>query len=640
MILHDKIILVDMPFSNLASPSLGLGILQAQLRKAGIDTYTYYANMLFWERYIPGNESLAMIDYIMHVIGELAFFHTFSPEKPLPKEAVWEKLSRGFDSVHAEKFYWYFEQFQIWFPEFIDFLSKEILKQNPKIIACTSTLAQHLSSLILLRRMKELCPDIVTLIGGANLEAEMGVANHRYFSWLDYVFSGDADEAIVPLCRVIFERGTEVSSDRLPEGTLGQCHRRIGYPASAPRAFFVSLNDNPVPDYDDYFKTLEKCPKIAVQLEPVLFYESSRGCRWGIAGGCKFCGLNGKHQNYRTKKSEKVLNDLETMANQYRINSFEMTDNMVPPEYQTSLFPELIRRGSPYQLFYETRASASRDYFRRMREAGVVALQPGIENLSTPVLKYMNKGIQAWQAIQCLKWSRLFGFFSSWHIMWGFPEEKLTWYEPMEMLIPKLFHLQSPQRFNKMEYCRFSEFWKQYRMKVDLVPDDMSRSTFLFEEPMKSDLAYRFMNKTPNSEHLSPLFQVKLPWLIKVWQQYSKDKTVLLSTQEGEGLKIYDTRPEVSLIPLPYLWIPFCRPKQSEYFLDVQEKSMLDDCDNAPLEEEFLKKWGKTGIAFMEKNCERNILIRIDNRILSLVLPGPLPPQPQTLNDAFMQQIK
>ncbi|MDR2115506.1 MAG: RiPP maturation radical SAM C-methyltransferase [Planctomycetaceae bacterium] len=636
MILHDKILLVDMPFSSLSSPSLGLGILQAKLKEAKINSRTYYANLLFWEQYIPPDESLEMIDYIIHVIGELAFFRAFSPEKPLPKDVFWEKLSRGFDSAHAKKFYHYFEQFQIWIPEFIDSFAQELVEQSPKIIACTSTLAQHLASLTLLRRIKELCPDIITLIGGANLEAEIGIANHRYFLWLDYVFSGDADDAIVPLCRTIFDYGTEVSLDQLPEGTLAPPHRRLGYPNFAPRAFFDSLNENPAPDYDDYFETLKKCPKISKQITPILFYESSRGCRWGITGGCKFCGLNGKQHNYRIKKPEKVIDDLETMKCRYGINYFEMTDNMVPPEYQESLFPELIRRGSPYRLFYETRVSVSRDYFRCMKEAGVMALQPGIENLSTPVLKHMNKGIQSWQAIQCLKWSRLFGFFSSWHIMWGFPEEKLSWYESMETLIPKLFHLQSPQRFNKMEYCRFSEFWEQYRTTNNLVPDDMSRSTFLFEEPMRSDLAYRFKNTTQNSEHYSPLFRSKLPWLIMVWQQHSKDKVVLLSVPEGDGLKICDTRPEVRLIPLPDLWIPYCHHKQSEYFMDAREKSMLDDCDTAPFEENFLKKWGKDGTDFIEKNCERNLIIRIDQRLLSLVLPGPLPKQPVTLYEALL----
>ena len=48
--------------------------------------------------------------------------------------------------------------------------------------------------LALLRKIKERAPDTVTMMGGANCEGPMGEATHRYFSWVDCVVSGAADE--------------------------------------------------------------------------------------------------------------------------------------------------------------------------------------------------------------------------------------------------------------------------------------------------------------------------------------------------------------------------------------------------------------------------------------------------------------
>ncbi len=45
----------------------------------------------------------------------------------------------------------------------------------------------------LLRYIKRARPDIITMMGGANCEGIMGHATHRFFSWIDYVVSGEAD---------------------------------------------------------------------------------------------------------------------------------------------------------------------------------------------------------------------------------------------------------------------------------------------------------------------------------------------------------------------------------------------------------------------------------------------------------------
>ena len=54
-------------------------------------------------------------------------------------------------------------------------------------------------------------------------------------------------------------------------------------------------------------------------------------------------------------------------------------------------------------MFYEVKSNLRKEDVRQLREAGVVAIQPGIESLSDEVLRIMRKGVSALQNIQLLK---------------------------------------------------------------------------------------------------------------------------------------------------------------------------------------------------------------------------------------------
>ena len=449
--------LVNLPYAGVQHPSLSLGLLHARLAEAGIPVRSYYANLDFAGAYADKVGGLRkLIDYFAH-FQETPCRSAFYPDKPkitdictalaLPAKPGLQKM---FDIISDCS------------EEFITEAARKIVAAAPAIVGCTSLLLQHLTSLSLLKKIKEIAPEITTILGGAGLDSELGVANHQQFPFVDYIVSGDADDVIVPLCRTLLQnKGTTENTCGLPEGVLTPQHRQMGYPSPAPRLFFDDLDSLPPPNYDDFFSLLHAHPYLRDRVRPILLYESSRGCGWGQTGGCHFCGLSGKSHRYRKKSPDKIMADLKFLSEKYHVTHFEMTDNMMPPEYEHTLLPQLTAAGSPYSLFYETRPVARKEYYQTMRLAGVRAMQPGIESLSTPLLTHMNKGIQSWQAVQCLKWCRQNGFWASWHLMWRFPEEKPEWYQPVTDLMPHLFHLQPPRGINRMNYCRFSTFWQR-----------------------------------------------------------------------------------------------------------------------------------------------------------------------------------
>src|SRR5205807_9031647 len=64
---------------------------------------------------------------------------------------------------------------------FTDEAARRVLATGARVVGCTSTFEQHVASLALLRRIRELDPDVITMLGGANCETVMGEPTHRCF---------------------------------------------------------------------------------------------------------------------------------------------------------------------------------------------------------------------------------------------------------------------------------------------------------------------------------------------------------------------------------------------------------------------------------------------------------------------------
>ena len=633
---RDGVLLVNMPYAGIKHPSLALGVLHALLEGAGVSVRSYYANLDFagtYSEHVGGLHILAANNtYFRETLCRSAFF----PDEPKITD-ICAALSLSASSQLQKNF----EILSECSTEFITETARRIVAAAPAVVGCTSLLAQHLPSLLLLKKIKEAAPEITTLLGGAGLDSEMGVTNHRLFSFVDYIVSGDADGVIVPLCRDLLRNKTATRHVASMAGVLTPQHRLTGYPSPAERLFFDDLDSLPPPNYEDYFSLLRSHPVLKDKVMPTLLYESSRGCGWGQTGGCHFCGLSGKSHCYRKKSPEKILADLKFLSEKYDVTFVEMTDNMMPPEYEKTLLPQLAAADAPYQLFYETRPVARKEYYQTMRQAGVRGVQPGLENISTPLLTYMNKGIQSWQAVQSLKWCRQNGFWTSWLLMWNFPEEKPEWYQPMTDIMPHLFHLQPPGGLNRMNFCRFSTFWQRYKDQWTLEPDADHRYTFVFDRQTQNDLSYRFfrenemasnlMELSISGNYVSEIAQFLLYWLgrFKSGQLDKRPSPILLAERNDGGMTIRDTRPEIMKIPVGDFTMIRFFPAEKEIFLNKEEAAMILDCDDAPLEKDFLTKWGETGKQFLQQYRENHFFEFLDDRIVSLLLYAPLPPVPK-----------
>jgi ribosomal peptide maturation radical SAM protein 1 len=147
---------------------------------------------------------------------------------------------------------------------------------------------------------------------------------------------------------------------------------------------------------------------------------------------------------------------LARQALRYRSFRFEAVDNILDMLYLKELFPVLAETNAGYEFFYEAKANLTRAQLKILARGGVTHLQPGLESLSSNVLRLMDKGVRAVQNVNLLRWARYYGIDVAWSILWGFPGETAQDYAEQAEAFPHLVHLQPPGSADRIWLERFS----------------------------------------------------------------------------------------------------------------------------------------------------------------------------------------
>jgi ribosomal peptide maturation radical SAM protein 1 len=450
--------LVSMPFVTADRPSIQLGLLKAIADEAGFPARTVHANLDFAARIgAAGYGRLA--DHRGPLVGDWLFsVAAFADDAPDPHA----RLLRDFadDLRHlgppAEVRRWLARIRDREVPAYLDALLDGERWSRFRVVAFSSTFQQNTASFALARRLKKRHPHLVTVFGGANFDGDMGLELVRCMDCVDLAVTGEADVAFPALLGALAD-GTDAGAVPGVVRRAGD-GRAVVSPAPRPEH---RLDDSPVPDYDEYFERAERLGlrSPAGRHEVWLPFETARGCWWGAKHHCVFCGLNATSMRFRAKSPQRVLDELATLTRRYRSFRFAAVDNIVDVSYLRSLFPAIIDSGADYELFYEAKSNLTRAQVRLLARAGVAELQPGIESLSTNVLRLMRKGVTAAQNVNLLRWARYYGIRTVWNVLWGIPGETRQDYADQAAVVPTLTHLQPPVSADRVWLERFSPFY-------------------------------------------------------------------------------------------------------------------------------------------------------------------------------------
>jgi ribosomal peptide maturation radical SAM protein 1 len=285
-------------------------------------------------------------------------------------------------------------------------VSQRILRTVPwagyPLIGLSICYGQLTSSLYFIRQIKEVSPRSRIVVGGSSCAGRMGESLLRAFPEIDFVVNGEGELPLLQLVKSL----SAVPGNQKALPIPGLLTRTFGSAAGFSQV--ARLDDLPVPDYTDYFESLSALSE-AKRFLPKLPMETSRGCWWSKATlpqegrGCAFCNLNLQWEGYRSKSLRRIVRELTSLTDHYELLSVSFADNLLRPRNLQSLFETVTRLGKDFRFFAEIRATTSLDELLAMGKAGVADVQVGIEALSTPLLKKLNKGTTAIQNLEIMK---------------------------------------------------------------------------------------------------------------------------------------------------------------------------------------------------------------------------------------------
>ncbi|PJE95319.1 RiPP maturation radical SAM protein 1 [Streptomyces carminius] len=487
-----RVLLVNMPWSPIDLPSLALGILKRSVdeRVPGAGAEVLHANLEFTD-WITGRTEFTCGDYEYYALssyflgcGDWVFSSALYDDPEWRTGQFTEEMSGKLNRSRMRMT----RELHRTVPEFVREIAERIVAAAPDVVGFTSTFQQNTAALAAARQVKRLAPHIVTVMGGANCDAEQGAAVHRNFPFVDYVVRGEGEVAFPQLLTALAE-GSE------PSGVPGLCHRTADGASAANPMSTAPMPPSAIlkPDYTGYFERLA-ASAARNWVEPKLVVEGARGCWWGEKHHCTFCGLNGSFMQFRSKSPEVFHEEIMDLVRRHRVLDMYVVDNILDMGYLTTLLPRIIDSGHDLRLHIEIKANMRRSQLRTLAEAGMIYVQPGIESLNSRVLGLMDKGVSGCQNVRMLRDGAETGLAVSWNYLHGFPGETAADYEGVIAQLPALEHLDPPTDLSpRIAIERFSPYFTRPELGFSgLRPENHYRFTYDLPEEELYDLAYVF----------------------------------------------------------------------------------------------------------------------------------------------------
>jgi ribosomal peptide maturation radical SAM protein 1 len=598
-----------MPFGPLRHPSIGLSLLKASI--SNVSTRILYFTLVFAE--LMGEDCYAWVAQgnprVSCAVGEWIFSGALFEDaadhtkqyldevlrreaKPRPIPARFLREILGARQKAAS---------------FLDACAEQVLAYTPRIVGFTNVSQQQLASLGLARRLKACLPELSMVFGGANCEGVMGLEILRQFPFVDLVVSGEAD--------IIFAQLV----DRLLHGpsppdlpgvyTRSSPALAAASTSSTTAPSVLNMDTLPYPDYDDFFEQW-KASGVRKKFSPLLLFETSRGCWWGVKHHCTFCGLNGATMAFRSKTARRAIDELVHLAKRYPASSVAVVDNILDMKYFSDFLPELARLGLRLNLWYEVKANLSKEQIRQLYDAGITEIQPGIESLSDSVLRLMRKGITGLQNIQLLKWCKETGIRPWWNILWGFPGESPAEYARMADMVPLLTHLPPPDMGIPICLYRFSPNFDHAAEMGFTRVEASSAYSYIYPFPTQElfNLAYYFDYQYADSRDVSA-YTNALAARITEWQDSYKTSE-LFYLDKGSHLLLWDFRPIAT---------------RSFTILEGLQRELYLACDKVSSLAQLARTYANDGSTrtiedALEPLFEQGVIFREGDRVLGLAV--------------------
>lgn len=544
-----KIALINMPFADLQMPSIALTQLKAVLEQSFKDQvsvniyylshdFARYLGLELYDRITGSTDSqnAGLGDWFFRQAAFPAqtnnagmylsrYFPFHTQEMNTLKSRILEKR-RGLE-------------------HFLDTLISKYALDEVQLVGFTSMFMQSAAAFSLARRLKEGPSKPIIVMGGANCETPMGQVIIKEVTPVDYVFSGPALKSFPEFVQQCLDQ------DLSKAGSIKGVFTKRNYIfQTGPDAIGEELSiDVPIElDYREFLDTLtENFPD--GEIDPILLFETSRGCWWGERAHCTFCGLNGVSMAYRAMSPDRALKQFDSLFEfAPRVSRMDAVDNILPKSYFHDVLP-YMKTPENLSLFYEVKADLSESDVQMLAKARVKIIQPGIESLATSTLKLMKKGTSAFRNLALLKFCAMYDIEPAWNLLIGFPGEGADVYRKYIDDLPLLTHLSPPSGVYPVRFDRYSPyFMKSKEFGLDLHPLDYYSLIYPFPGEQLNNMAYYFSDVNIGAEYAQTVSQwigkirEKVDFWFESWKLDDDSHPELLLYKDGDQNMIRDSR--------------------------------------------------------------------------------------------------
>jgi len=567
-----KIDLISMPFGNISSPSLALTMLKGVIERRFQERVTTRINYLTFDFAelvgLSAYRELGIDTPAVEQVGDWFFRQAAFPEAP---DNTPEYLSHYFANdreIRARLIRDAVRRHRGNLDSWVDRMIHQYDIHRADVVGLTAFWGQSTASIALARRLKQINPDVITVIGGVRCSSPAASALAENVSCLDFVFSGPAVKSFEEFVGFCLEK--KMDRCRAIPGVFSRAGRSAGHDADLKpdanrmspcrQADFGEESDMdlyPELDYDEFMRRYALFTT-AVQRDTLAFlpFTTSEGCWWNR---CTFCARNGGTGAYRCMSPEKALRQFERLFQYAAPHVLMAGDNTIPPSYLREVFPRLkTPEGMTIQYHVRPNQLTERD-FEVLSAARVNILFAGIESFSTATLKSMCKGTTAFDNVIFLQRCRLYDIAATWQLMMGMPGEGAETYEKYIHGLRRLNHLQAPYDHLPVFLTRGSPLYEEaVQRHTDLQPGDSYGMIYPFSQESLRSLAFYLKESTEKAEYAvvrdrywGPVEDQVRPWKMRWMRHHSaymeqRDQRapgpLLVFVPQGEGVVVYDSR--------------------------------------------------------------------------------------------------
>ncbi len=310
----------------------------------------------------------------------------------------------------------------------IDALVDAILAKDPAVVGFTGNSHNRFNVMKAVSLIRAKAPGVVTVVGGPHFGlSHVAEDTMRHTTDIDVVCVGEGEFALRDLCMAVQEK-------RDFSGIAGLLWK------DKDRAIVTNKGNRQLPpddldllgmpawhliDHTKFHSILEG----GFEGTRSIGLKSTRGCPYA----CSFCCENAAmgRRNVRKRTPALFVDEIEHLMKEYGYNAFDFWDDTftVMPKHAYAVCDEIIRRKLDIRWYARTTIlSPHRDpnLFKRMREAGCVALGAGVESGNFEIQRKIHaegKNVSCKVIKETVTYAASLGMRVKCFFIWGHPGE-------------------------------------------------------------------------------------------------------------------------------------------------------------------------------------------------------------------------